>query len=483
MGRPSVRAAVAGVGAARLREYAPFAVLAVVWFLAKFGRALLPPLFPRLQETFAVGSAETGLLFSVLMATYGVMQFPSGILADRAGSDRVIAAGLVVTAAAALAFVLAPTYAALLLAAAAFGLGTGVHKPVAMKALSVIYPERRGGALGAFDTVGFLGGAAAPLALVALGALALDWRVAFGLAAVAGVAFVGLNRLYVAPAIRAAREAGEVEADAGSPSDGTDRDGADPGEGPGDPAGDDAPGAVADDSAGRPAAGGEDGQAAAGGDGAGSGAVADRAWGLGRYAREFRRPLVAAFVGAVILYSTVWNAVAAFLPLYLIQVKGLSASTANLLYSGFMVLGLVQAPAGGVTDRFGEVPVLVGSYLIALVSIAALLGAGGLLAVTAAGGAFGLAMHGVRPARGSYLLRVFPDETGGGGLGLVRSLMVLVGSATTALVGAAADAVGLGTAFAGIGVVTGLAAALILAVAALDRRAGGAEADREERAA
>ncbi|MFB6281695.1 MAG: MFS transporter [Haloferacaceae archaeon] len=480
MGRPSVRAAVAGLRAGRLREYAPFAVLAVVWFLAKFGRALLPPLFPQLQTTYAVGSAETGLLFSVLMATYGLMQFPSGILADRAGSDRVIGAGLVVTAAGALAFVLAPSFAVLLVAAAAFGLGTGVHKTVAMKALSVIYPARRGGALGAFDTVGFLGSSAAPLALVALGALALDWRVAFGLAAVAAGAFVGLNRLYVAPALRTAR--GDAASDGrDGDHDGGERDGAGAagsgadGGTAGAPGGRDAaPPAAADGDGPRgDAAGTDDGTAGANGD-APDGAL----WGLARYVREFRRPLVAAFVGAVILYSTVWNAVAAFLPLYLIQVKGFSAATANLLYSGFMVLGLVQAPAGGVTDRLGEVPVLVGSYLVALVGIAALLRSGGLAAVAVAGGGFGLAMHGVRPARGSYLLRVFPDETGGGGLGLVRSLMVLVGSATTALVGAAADAVGLGTAFVGIAVVTGLAAVLIVAVAVLDRRGGGAEGDR-----
>ncbi|MFB6303250.1 MAG: MFS transporter, partial [Haloferacaceae archaeon] len=471
-------------------EYAPFAVLAVVWFLAKFGRALLPPLFPEFQTMFDIGSAETGLLFSALMATYGLMQFPSGVLADRAGSDRVIAAGLVVTAGAAVLFVVAPSYAVLLVAAAAFGLGTGVHKTVAMKALSVIYPARRGGALGAFDTVGFLGSAVAPLVLVVLGALALDWRVAFGLAAVAGLAFVGLNRLYVKPALalRAARGNGDDAREADDAATDDERGAPDAPSVAADGDADDTPAAADGDGAGDGTADGngeaaaDDADASTRPDGSGDGGATaddpDSDWGLAQYAREFRRPLVAAFVGAVVLYSTVWNAVAAFLPLFLIQVKGFSAATANLLYSGFMVLGLVQAPAGGITDRVGEVPVLVGSYLVALLGIVALLETGSLLAVAVTGGAFGLAMHGVRPARGSYLLRVFPDETGGGGLGLVRSLMVLVGSATTAIVGAVADAVGLGTAFAGVAGLTALAVVLIVVVAALDRRAGGAEADR-----
>lgn len=431
MGRRSVRT---GLRARDLRQYVPVGVLAAVWFLAKFGRALFPPLFPRFQALYGIGSTETGLLFSVMMGVYGLMQFPSGVLADRTGPARVIGAGLVVTAGAALLVAAAPSYAVLVVAAAAFGLGTGVHKTVEMKALSVIYPARRGGALGVLDTVGFVGSAVAPLALVALGALALPWRVAFGLAAVAGVAFVGLNRLYVAPALRAVRGAtNEADGDGSDATDGTDGDGA---------------------------------------------ATDPDGWGLAPYAREFRRPLVVAFVVVTMLYTTVWSSVAAFLPLYLIEVKGFTGATASLLYGGLMILGLVQAPAGDVTDRVGEVPVLVATFLVAFVGIVALLGTDGLPAVAVAGGAFGLAMHGVRPARGSYLLRVFPDETGGGGLGLVRSLMVLSGSAAAAVVGVAADAVGLGTAFAGVAVASGLAIALMLAVATLDRRAGGTAAGR-----
>ncbi|MFB6160228.1 MAG: MFS transporter [Haloferacaceae archaeon] len=392
------------------RVYAPMAVLSGIWFLAKFARALFPPLFPELQATYGVGSTETGLLFSVLMGGYGLMQFPSGVLADRVGPARVITVGAVAAVVGTVMVVVAPSFAVLVLAAGAFGLGTGVHKTVSVKALSLVYPDDRGGAIGAFDTVGFVGGAVAPLVLVALGAVALGWRVAFALAAGLGVVFVVLNRTYVTSAL-----------------DATD-----------DPATDDAAPPETD---------------------------------VRAYLGLFGRPRIGAFVAAAVLYSTVWNAVVAFLPLYLIEVKGLSAGVASLLYSGLLMLGLVQMPAGGVADRVGEIPVLVGTYLLAFVGLVALEGAGGVVAVVLTGGLFGLAMHGARPVRGSYLLRVFPDSAGGGGLGLVRTLMVLVGAAATAVVGTVADSAGLATAFGGIAAVSGLSAALMVLVVVFDRRA------------
>jgi predicted MFS family arabinose efflux permease len=324
----------------------------------------------------------------------------------------VITVGTVGAVVGTVAVVVAPSFAVLILAGGAFGLGIGVHKTAAMKALAVVYPNDRGGALGALDTVGFVGGAVAPLSLVALGVVDLDWQVAFAVSAAAGVAFVVLNRLYVASVLRDRGDDPDRDADADATVE----------------------------------------------------------TGLRRYVGLLRRPRIGTFVVAAVLYSAVWNAAVAFLPLYLIGVKGFSTGLASLLYSGLLMLGLVQTPAGGVADRVGEIPVLVGTYLRAFAGLVAMTLANGLVAVALTGGCFGLAMHGARPVRGSYLLRVFPDSAGGGGLGLVRTLMVLVGAGTAAVVGVVADAAGLGTAFLGVSAVSGLAVAVILFVAVFERR-------------
>jgi MFS family permease len=308
----------------------------------------------------------------------------------------------------------------LVVAAGAFGLGTGVHKTAAMKAIAVVYPDGRGGAIGILDTVGFVGGAVAPLVLVALGAVDLDWQVAFAVSAVVGIAFVVLHRTHVASVLRSTE---------GAPS------GAD-------------------------------------------GADTTPDTGLRSYLGYLRRPRIGSFVAAAVLYSMVWSPVVAFLPLYLIEAKGLSGGLANLLYSGLLMLGLVQSFVGGLADRVGEVPVLVGSYLLAFVGLGALSGANGLVAVMLTGGLFGLAMHGARPVRGSYLLRVFPDSAGGGGLGLVRTLMVFLGSGTTLVVGVVADAAGLGVAFVVVAGLSGLGAAVMVLVAAFNWRARAGERAR-----
>ncbi|WP_101295117.1 MFS transporter [Halegenticoccus soli] len=174
--------------ALRLRGLARFdalALTALLWFLAKFLRYAFPPLFGTLRETFGVSNAALGATFSALMVAYTAMQFPAGALADRLGSVRVIAAGALVASAAAIALVAPPSFLVLVGGAVLVGLGTGVHKTVAVRLLSTIYPERTGRALGALDTVGAFGGAAAPAAVVAV-AGAPGWGALFLASGVAG---------------------------------------------------------------------------------------------------------------------------------------------------------------------------------------------------------------------------------------------------------------------------------------------------------
>jgi len=171
----------------RLSTLDVLALTAGVWFLSKFLRYALPPLFPTLRGVYAVSNTQIGLMFTSLMAGYAVMQFPSGALADRVGTVAVLTGGAVVAAAGALLLFLSPRFLVLVAAVVLIGIGTGSHKTVAITLLSTVYADRTGGALGVMDTVGESAGVVAPALVAVVLAAAVDWRLLFVGGAVAGI--------------------------------------------------------------------------------------------------------------------------------------------------------------------------------------------------------------------------------------------------------------------------------------------------------
>jgi hypothetical protein len=78
--------------------------------------------------------------------------------------------------------------------------------------------------------------------------------------------------------------------------------------------------------------------------------------------------------------------------------------------------------------------------------------------------AFGLGSHGFRPVRGVYLIEALPERLAGGGLGVVRTLLMGAGALAPATVGAIADASGFRPAF---GLLAGALALAAVAAAGL----------------
>jgi len=192
--------------------------------------------------------------------------------------------------------------------------------------------------------------------------------------------------------------------------------------------------------------------------------------GASDYLALFEDRRLAAFVIVTIAFSFAYNGAVAFLPLYLSQAAGLSTATANLLYSALFAVTFVQLVSGDLSDRFGRFPVMVAALALAaaaLVGVVALArgetGAGpivlGALVV-----AFGLGSHGFRPVRGVYLIEALPERLAGGGLGVVRTLLMGAGALAPATVGAIADASGFRPAF---GLLAGALALAAVAAAGL----------------
>ncbi|WP_224270500.1 MFS transporter [Haloprofundus salinisoli] len=385
----------------RLRSLVRFDALvltALLWFLAKFLRYAFPPLFGTLQAEYGVSNAVVGTAFTALMLVYALMQFPSGALADHVGAVTVITAGAVVAAVGALALVPSVPFAFVVAAMLLVGIGTGVHKTVAVRLLSQVYPAQTGRALGFLDTVGAFGGVAAPAAVVALSAGAYtDWHAVFLLGGGVGVALAGAFAFRVPKRVPDSRNV-----------------------------------------------------------------AADGSVGVREYAALFRRPRFFVFVLVTICFSFAYNGAVAFLPLYLEQSAGLSTVAASGIYSVLFVVSLVQLLTGEASDRVGRLPIIgftLGLAALALVSLVAV-GEATVLTLGAVVVAFGLGSHGFRPVRGAYLVSVIPDSVAGGGLGAVRTLLMGAGALAPAAVGILSDVADFRVAFSVLAVSMGAAAAL-----------------------
>ena len=408
----------------RLARYDALVLTSLLWFMAKFVRYLFPPLFVPFQSAFGVSTTATGLAFSALMTVYALMQFPSGVIADREGPVRVIAAGAVVAAVGSLALVVpvplpglsipvGPVasvpgeFLAVVGGMLLIGVGTGAHKTVAVRLLATVHEERPGRALGVLDTVAAFGGVAAPLAVT----YALpDWR---GLFLASAIAVAALTVLFVRQTPRHLSGTGTASTDGG------------------------------DD-------GGSDGS-------------------LLGYLRLMTVPQVGLFVGVTVAFAFGYNGVVAFLPSYLAAETGLGLeqSVANTIYSGLFVVSLVQLGTGELTDRVGRLPMLFVTVAAAVVGAAFLLSVQGVAAVTAAVVLFGLGAHGFRPVRSAFLMSLLPDDAAGGGLGVVRTVLMTAGAVAPGVTGFLIDTRGYDAAFAALGGALVVSLVLLGAIALL----------------
>jgi MFS family permease len=361
-----------------------------LWFLGKFVRFSVPPLFGRIAGVYQISATGLGSAFSGLLLVYAVLQFPSGLLADRFSSVTVVGTGAALAALGALALAVDAPLAVFIAAMVVIGAGTGTLKTVSVRLLSRAYPAQTGRALGVFDTFGALGGVAAPAAVVAFaglpGVVGAGWRTTFLLAGIVGLATT-------------AAFVSRVPARLPDASGGADGDGGVP---------------------------------------------------VREYAAMFRDWRFSAFVLAAILFAFAYNAVTAFLPLYLTREAGVGSATASLIFSALFAVSLVQLVTGEVSDRIGTLPVIVAMLVVAslgLASIVLLTGVAGPLGLGVAAVCLGLGSHGYRPVRGAYLMSTIPSPVAGGSLGAVRTLLMAAGASSPAIVGLVSETVGFQPAF------------------------------------
>jgi len=150
------------------------------WALSIGLRFVYPALVPNLQIEFSIDFTTTGLLLTVLWASYALGHVPGGALGDRLGEGVVLVVSGVVSTIAVLLVATAPTLGLLFMATILFGLATALYGPTRFTILTDLYSKEAGSAVGLTMAAGSIGNAAFP-ALAAFIAGALSWRFGFGI--------------------------------------------------------------------------------------------------------------------------------------------------------------------------------------------------------------------------------------------------------------------------------------------------------------
>lgn len=183
-------------------------LVSAIWFFAKFIRYIFPPLFPQFQDFYGISNSLLGSAFTGMMLVYAVSQFPAGVVADRIGSARVITAGVGIAALISLAMSMSVPLILLVGGMLFIGLGTGIHKTVAVNFLSTLYPDRHGRALGLHDTFGAFGGVVAPVVVVAAMS-GPGWRILFLASGVVAIVLASLFWVQTPDDVKATRPASD----------------------------------------------------------------------------------------------------------------------------------------------------------------------------------------------------------------------------------------------------------------------------------
>jgi len=156
-----------------------FGPFAAGYFLSFFFRNVNAVISKDLAGEFALSSADLGFLTSMYLLAFAAFQLPLGVLLDRYGPRRVVAALLCVAAAGALTFALARDFTTLSIGRALIGLGVSAGLMGAIKAFTLWFPLSRLASLNglylAFGGIGGLSATAPAEALVG----PFGWRALF----------------------------------------------------------------------------------------------------------------------------------------------------------------------------------------------------------------------------------------------------------------------------------------------------------------
>ncbi|WP_226007064.1 MFS transporter [Natrinema salinisoli] len=150
------------------------------FFATMVARLAVSPVVPAITDDFRIGNTVIGIALTGMWMAYALMQFPSGILADRFGERSIVLISVGGTTVMSLLLAVSPFYALFVLALIVLGGVAGLHYSAATTLLDRTY-ENLGFAIGVHTIGSSAAGLIAPVA-VAWISVRYGWRpaVAFG---------------------------------------------------------------------------------------------------------------------------------------------------------------------------------------------------------------------------------------------------------------------------------------------------------------
>jgi FSR family fosmidomycin resistance protein-like MFS transporter len=174
------------------RDVAIISLVGAAHYMSHVLQLALPPLFPILHASFGVSFTELGAFVTLFYLASGLGQTAAGVLVDRYGAPRLLAAGLALLSGAIVLAGFAGSYWMLLPLAPIAGLGNSIFHPADLSILSHRISERRlGRAYAVHGISGSLGYATSPV-LVTLLASYANWHVALAAIGITGLAVSAL---------------------------------------------------------------------------------------------------------------------------------------------------------------------------------------------------------------------------------------------------------------------------------------------------
>ncbi|MFA1612480.1 MFS transporter [Halobellus rubicundus] len=155
---------------------------------------------------------------------------------------------------------------------------------------------------------------------------------------------------------------------------------------------------------------------------------------------SLRQPNMAYMILILFLYILTWHSFTGFFPTYLVQEKGMSSSSASILFSAFFAFGIIVKPLSGAAyDRLGMRKSLI------FVLLGPIIGLGLLPLLTefwalATATALVSTMLGSGAITQSFLADTFPRRVRGTGLGIIRTSVSAVGATGPIVFGYIGDA-------------------------------------------
>ncbi|HET7324707.1 MAG TPA: MFS transporter [Halococcus sp.] len=179
---------------------------------------------------------------------------------------------------------------------------------------------------------------------------------------------------------------------------------------------------------------------------------------LGALRTAVSRRAVVVASSAVTLMLFVLQGLTAFLPVYLITIKGISQEVAAVLFALFFISGAVsQSVAGGLADYYGDRMVLLTTAVFGVFPLLALPFVGGLVPLGILSVLLGIRLA-AAPVNNAYIVAVLPDSVQGTAWGFLRTGYFLLGSTASTFVGILFDRGLAGEAFVALAVLTAIAA-------------------------